>query len=511
MPTNENFLLTKIIATLGPASANPEIIEQLILEGVRVFRFNFSHGSLDEHKEYLQRVRRASKKLEIPIGVLGDLAGPKIRVGRVQEGGVNLHSGDRVEFQKEAVLTTAPGKGKPVVFSTTYPQFIKEVQPGERVLLDDGAVRLLCTDKSADRVFCSVVDGGLITSHKGVNLPDTHMSVPALTENDVKCAEFAVKQKFDFLALSFVRRAQDIKQLKEKLNEFGARPSEDFPFREHDLEFSAIEVESESIIPIVCKIEKPQAVDNLQDILRETDAVMVARGDLGVEMDLAEVAVIQKRIISLCLDYGIPVIVATQMLQSMMNSPTPTRAEVSDVANAIFDGADAVMLSGETAVGSHPVDAVRMMNRIAQKTNAYIKSKPMLRPTPKKITEVHRRVAAVAHSIRSIVQDMDVKYLVIWSQLGGGAVYLSQQRIPRPILFCSPSAAMLQRTSLLYGIKPMSMPQPESKAAFFKSVDDLLLEQQWAQQGDTIVFLLAEPIDKIGIANEIVIHYVGDA
>lgn len=506
----ENFLLTKIVATLGPATSEPEIIEKLILEGVRVFRINFSHGTFDEHEAHLNRVRQASKKLNIPIGVLGDLAGPKIRVGNVQEDGVRLAAEDIVEFQKEDIFTESPHENEPVVFSTTYPHFIEEVQPGERVLLDDGYVRLICIDKANDRVRCKVVDGGLITSNKGVNLPDTDMSVPALTEKDVECAEFAVDKGFDFLALSFVRRGEDIKRLKDKLRKLGARPSSEFPFRDNDLEFSAIEVESESIIPVICKIEKPQAIDNLTEILRESDAVMVARGDLGVEMDLAEVAVFQKRIINLCQEYGIPVIVATQMLQSMIDSPTPTRAEVSDVANAIFDGADAVMLSGETAIGKYPVRTVRMMNRIAQKTNAFLKSEPVLRAMPPKITAVHRRVAAIAHSIRSIVQDMDVKYLVIWSQLGGGAVYLSQQRILRPILFFSPSETMLRRTSLLYGIKPMTMSQPESVTDFLKSVDALLLENKWAERSDTIVGLLAEPIHKMGIANEIVIHYVGD-
>lgn len=510
--SKKDFLLTKIIATLGPASADPATIEKLILEGARVFRINFSHGTFDDYEQLLNWVRTASEKLNIPVGVLGDLAGPKIRVGQVVKGGVELRIGHTAEFQKEPILTIAPDDDSAsIVFSTSYPRFIEEVQVGENILLDDGYVRLICREKKENRLICQIEQGGTITSNKGVNLPDTELSVPALTEKDRVCVEFAVTHHFDFLALSFVRQGEDVRQLKHLLRRLGARPTEAMPLSESDLLFSAVEVESESIIPVISKIEKRQAVENLKDILRETDGIMVARGDLGVEMDLATVAVTQKRIIHLCRKYGMPCIVATQMLQSMMDSPTPTRAEVSDVANAIFDGADAVMLSGETAVGRYPIESVRMMNRIADRTNDYLKGQPFVSPPLARVADSYRRAAAIAASVRAIVEDLEIKYIIVWSQLGGAAVYLSQQRIPRPILVFTPSPAILRRTALLYALTPIYLASQTSNTDFFQTVDRLILDNDWAQKGDAVVFVLAEPITRVGVVNEIVIHYLGDS
>jgi len=507
----DDFLLTKIVATLGPATEDAKVVEQLVQEGVRVFRINFSHGNFKDHEDCLRCVRRVSKNTGIPVAVLGDLSGPKIRLGKVVAGGVDLAVGQIIEFSEETVIAVKPKRASdPVVFSTTYTPFIREVEPGQRVLLDDGFVRLTCVDKKNGRLICTVIDGGVVTSNKGVNLPDTELSVPALTAKDIKCVEFAVAQGFDYLALSFVRTGDCVRQLKQELVRLGARPEGDLLDNASPLQFSAIEIESEDIIPIISKIEKPQAIENLESILRETDAVMVARGDLGVEMDLAEVAVLQKRIIRQCQDYGIPVIVATQMLQSMINSPTPTRAEVSDVANAIFDGADAVMLSGETAIGKYPLEAVRMMKRIALKTNAYIREQGLVAPVAHKALENRRRAAALTHGVRTIAQDMAVKLLAVWAQFGGGAVYLSQQRVPFPILCCSPSDAVLRRTALLYGVIPIPMEQPASSHAFLEGLDRLLLDQNWAQESDPIVVVLGEPITQVGLTNQICIHYVGE-
>ncbi|MFC1763955.1 pyruvate kinase [Planctomycetota bacterium] len=512
MANKTEFLLTKIIATLGPATASPHMIKELIKEGVRAFRINFSHGTFDEHEKTFRLVRQVSDQMGIPVGVLGDLCGPKIRLGEVVEGGVHVHTGKTVVFQREPIHTQPPAHDDdPVVFSTTYPAFIDEVAEGERILLDDGFVRLLCLDTAADRVTCRVLDGGRLTSHKGVNLPDTNLSVPALTEKDVACVEFAVKLGFDFLALSFVRTGADVRQLKEHLVRLGARPQEDALNVEDPLAFNAIEFESEDIIPIISKIEKPQAIENLVDILRETDAVMVARGDLGVEMDVAEVAVLQKQIISKCQEYGIPTIVATQMLQSMIDAPTPTRAEVSDVANAIFDGADAVMLSGETAIGKHPVQAVEMMNRIAQKSNAYILKQAWEAPLANKAPKHKQRAVALAHGVRTMVRDLEIKLLIVWSELGGGAVYLSEQHIPRPILACSSSMAMLRRMALLYGLTPVRMLQPANLHEFLQTLDKQLMNQTWITPGDAVAVVTGEPICKVGITNQVCIHYVGES
>jgi len=505
----EEFLLTKIVSTLGPASSTVSVIEKLIEEGVRVFRINFSHGTYQEYEQLLVRVRDASKKLNIPIAVLGDLSGPKIRIGKVVDGGVDLQIGQLVEFQKEPIETQVPTSGN-IKFSTTYASFCDEVIPGEKILLDDGFVRLTCVEKRKGRLICRVEAGGVITSSKGVNLPDTDLSVPALTEKDIDCVKFAVDKGFDYLALSFVRTAEDIRQLKEILRQNGARTLDNSALSQIEPTLEEVKDQLEGIIPVISKIEKPQAVDNLDEILKETDAVMVARGDLGVEMDLAEVAVTQKRIIKLCRENGIPCIVATQMLQSMIDLPTPTRAEVSDVANAIFDGADAVMLSGETAIGKYPVETVRMMKRIAERSNAFLKAEPLASPPHMHSRKSQHRTAALAKSVYTVVKELDAKFIIVWSSLGGAAVYMSQQRIPRPILYFNPYESALRKTALLYAIQPIYMPYQTSNTAFFQTVDQWLLKHSWAKNGDTIVFVVSEPITRLAGINEMVIHNVGD-
>jgi pyruvate kinase len=513
----QKFLLTKIVATLGPASANLNTVLQLIEGGVRVFRINFSHGTFEEYDKLLNIVRRASKIKNIAVGVIGDLSGPKIRVGQVVKGGVILQKGDEVIFQKKEVVTgiKGPKPAKEFVFSTNYPSFIKEVQAGQKILLDDGNVQLLCHQKKGQgtdqKLFCEVIDGGGITSHKGVNLPDTSLSVPALTEKDYRCISFAVKREFDFLALSFVRRAEDIKLLKSHLKKLGFRHFDPLRHREKHIKVRKFNDQCTGIIPIISKIEKPQAIDHLEAIIKETDLVMVARGDLGVEMDLAEVAVLQKRIIRMCHDYATPVIVATQMLQSMIESPSPTRAEVSDVANAIFDGADAVMLSGETAVGKYPVETVQMMNRIATKTNEFLQSEHFQVSTPRKLQEMRYRTPALAHGVNSIVRDMEAPFIIMWSQMGGGALYLSQQRIPRPILAFSSNRQALRQMSVLYGVTPFYMAKPSGNSDFILQVDRMMLQKKLAKKGEAIVFVMGEPIDRVGVTNNISIHYLGES
>lgn len=517
MSHKNEFLLTKIIATLGPASESLETILQLIEEGVRGFRINFSHGVFEEHERILNNVRRAGEQAGVPVAVIGDLSGPKIRLGKVVEGGVRLAAGMTVAFQNEPVVAGEPVGGRPgkVVFSTTYPRFVEEVKPGQQVLLDDGAVRLVCVDKTGKgkkaKLICQVRNGGLITSGKGINLPDTNLSLPALTEKDHRCIQFAAEKDFDFLAQSFVRNGEDVRLLKKRLRGLGVRPTRPRTRKERDQQFAIISREFREFIPVISKIEKPQAVANLEEIIAETDAVMVARGDLGVEMDLAEVAVLQKRIIGLCHDHGMPVIVATQMLQSMIESPVPTRAEVSDVANAIFDGVDAVMLSGETAVGKWPVEAVRMMNRIATKTNDFLRSRAVHSAAPRQLQILKQRTPALAHGVKTIVRDIDARLIGVWSPMGGAAIFLSQQRMPRPILAFSSNPEILRRMALLYALTPIFMEPPASTGEFLKRVDALLLEKKWASRNDPVVFVLAQPIQHTGIANEICIHYVGES
>lgn len=510
MPRPEPFLLTKIIATLGPASQSQQVIEQMILEGARGFRLNLSHGTLLEHGKRVDLVRATSKRLGIPVAVFADLCGPRIRVGQLCEGGIDLGIGQQVIILDRAITARRPATDdQPVLISVNNPRVIEQIQPGHRVLIDDGSIRLICQTKQPGQISCTVQVGGTLVSNKGMNLPDTDLGIPALTDRDYEHVRWAVEKGLDYIALSFVGSGNDVKTLKDELIRLGARPNDDQLCITDPLQFSAVEIESEHIVPIISKIERPQAVANLQSILEQTDLVMVARGDLGVEMDLAEVPVVQKHIIRTCQDYGIPVIVATQMLQSMVDRPSPTRAEVSDVANAIFDGADAVMLSAETSVGRYPVEAVRMMNQIAQMTHQYIRQHQQVQFTLSRGPQTKRSAAAIAAGARVIAALKDVRILAVWSRMGGGAVYLSQQRIPRPILAFSQAQGILQRLALLYGLRPTYLPQPNSLGQFLTELDRLCLENDWAKAGEPIVVVCSEPMTMQGLTNVVCIHYLG--
>ena len=504
------FPLTKILATLGPASEDAGTIGRLIESGVRVFRINFSHGTFDDYERMLDRVRQVSRDRGVYVGVLGDLCGPKLRVGKVVEGGVQLTPGSHVEFRRDVEETTAPVDGAPVKLSTNYPMLVEEVEPGQNILLDDGKVRLVCREKTgrgaARSLVCKVIHGGTITSRKGVNLPDTKLSAPALTEKDEECVKFAVKKEFDFLALSFVRSSDDVKELKQRLQDLGAHPGYSFRSKE-GREFSS---ESPLAIPVISKIEKPQALDDLEAIVDASDAVMVARGDLGVEMDLEEVPLTQKRIIAECHERGRPVIVATQMLESMINSPTPTRAEVSDVANAIFDGADSVMLSGETAAGKYPVESAEMMHRVAQRTDDHLKSLPVSMTPPRKIRRTAYHPEALASGVGRIVRELDARLVVVWSHLDGSSVFLSQNRLSRPVLVFSSNESALRRSTILYGAHPVYMEPPANSDDFIRKADRLLLENNVVAKDDPIVFVLGEGFGKPGVVNKIGIHYAGE-
>ena len=406
------LLFTKILATLGPASNSVDRIEQLIAAGARAFRVNFSHGTLEEHARTVANVRAASEATGEAIAIVGDLCGPKMRLGPVVDGGVGLVPGSRVAFSKEHFTAEHPAGNEPAVFSTTFPDLVDEVRPGQRVLLDDGKVSLECTghqdDGAARRLICEVVHGGTVTTGKGVNLPDTELSTPALTDRDRECARFAVEHGIDALALSFVRSGDDVMELRTYLRELGV-PDKYQPGKE-----GAIGDDTLPPIPIISKIEKPQALEDIDNIILNSQLIMVARGDLGVEMDAADVPIIQKELIRRCHEHGRPVIVATQMLESMIAAPTPTRAEVSDVANAIIDGADVVMLSGETAVGQWPVEAVAMMNRVASHTNEFLRRQPVTFSTPRK-KESH--AAALARGVASMTDGLDAKLVVLWAPI----------------------------------------------------------------------------------------------
>lgn len=492
-------ILTKIVATVGPACGQRDTLVKMIEEGARVFRINFSHGTFEAFERSLKLVREAGEAAGVPVGALGDLSGPKIRVGQVVAEGVELHVGQRVEFVREPVVGRPPRGNEPATFNCTLPSLIDDVQPGQRVLINDGAIRMLALDKADGsdagdgRIVCAVTHGGLVTSGKGINLPDTDVSAPSLTEWDVQCLDWAVAHGVDYLALSFVRSVGDITTLKHLLRQRGRSRA------------------TGARLPIVAKIEKPQAIEHLEGIIDAADAIMVARGDLGVEMDLADVPVIQKRTIQLAHDYGKPVIVATQMLQSMIEEPSPTRAEASDVANAIFDGADAVMLSGETAVGKYPVVAVSTMRRIALASEQYMRSQTGKWFTPpRKLRDTKYRTAALAHGVSVIVQDLDARLVATWSQLGGGARYLSQNRLSVPILAASSDHQALRQMNLLFGVQPIHMALPRNSEEWLHQLDQLMLQQGWAREGDPVVVAKGEPLGTSGVTNKIRIHYVGD-
>lgn len=493
MPIPPGFILTKIIATLGPASRDPKILLRLVEEGARLFRINFSHGNFDDFTKGLQAVRQVSKETDIPLGVLGDLSGPKIRIATVRNGGVMLRAGTQVTIQKDAIVAGSNGLENGITFSTTYPAFIDDVQQGDRLLIDDGTIRMLVVEKiehgDNPTLSCNVTVGGRVTTSKGINLPDTAVSAPSLTEYDWRCVDWAVAANLDFLALSFVRQAQDIRQLKTQLTKAAS--------------------DRTATIPVIAKIEKPQALDDLEAIVQEADAVMVARGDLGVEMELAQVPVIQKRIISLAHDYGKPAIVATQMLQSMIEVPTPTRAEVSDVANAIYDGADAVMLSGETAIGQYPVQTVHTMGQIAMTIEQHLASSGRPPHPPRFLQSSRYRTAALAHGVNTVVTDLGAKLMGIWSQRGGGARYLSQNRPLIPIIAASSDAAVLRRMTLLYAVTPVFIDPPTNLEDFACTMDQLIRDRHWAQEGDQIVLVAGEPIGTPGVTNTLLIRQLG--
>ena len=472
------MIKTKIIATLGPSCAEAGILDAMIDNGVDVFRLNFSHGTLDEHDKLLETLNAARSRHHQMTAVLGDLCGPKIRIGRIEPQGQMLYTGDKV--------TIVPGNqvGTAHRFGTNYEHFNQDVKIGHRIFLDDGQITLNVVGRDGEDLVCEVVDGGTLSSRKGINLPDTRIRIPSITEFDFECIDWAIERNLDFLALSFVRSADEVNQLKEYILKAGAD------------------------IKIIAKIETPQALAHLEPIVDAGHAVLVARGDLGVEMDLAEVPLIQKRITKMCRDFGKPVIVATQMLQSMIQSPTATRAEVSDVANAIMDYTDAVLLSGETAIGKYPVKAAQTIERIARVTEAYLDKQYTVVHPKSTTTEELAITAAMARSLGQLVEDIDAKFVAVWSQSGSSARLLSKARIDVPILALSSDERSCRQMCLHYGVIPCCRPIPEDIRQFTYLIDKLIIENNWAQAGDKIVLVAGQPLGTAGTTNSINIHNI---
>jgi pyruvate kinase len=478
------MIRTKIIATMGPAVANVETLSRLFEAGADVCRLNFSHGTLDQHLQMLRLIREAAVRHDHPIAVLGDLCGPKIRVGKVADtdgtGGMPITTGDVLTIQRAA---TVGEKGR---ISSNYAHLVDDVQVGHRVLIEDGLLRFVCTDKNYNELTLSCTAGGVIKSGKGINLPNSQVGIPSITDQDWQCVDWAIENDLDYLALSFVRKPEDLQLLRQHL------------------------INKVSDIHLIAKIEKSEAVKAIEPIIDACDGLMVARGDLGVEMDVAQVPIIQKDLIRRAQAAGKPVIVATQMLQSMIEASSPTRAEVSDVANAIFDGTDAVMLSGETSVGKFPVGAVLMMSHVAEVTEAYTDTVARPAEPPGLNLKTMQMSRAVARGVRQIVTDLNVSLVVVHSQTGATARLFSKMRFPVPIVALSSDHRSLRKMAMHFGVVPHEMAPPNNMDEFVKAVDDLVRARKLARPGQRLVLVAGASLGTPGTLNGIVMHTVGE-
>ena len=452
---------TKIVATVGPASVEPGILRDLIRAGVDVFRLNLSHGDHGTHRTAFERVRAAAAELQQPVAILADLCGPKIRVGRFAEGRIELKAGESV------VVTTRNVVGEPGLIPSQYAALAADVRVGNRILLDDGMLELRVLSVSETEVKCEVVTGGVLKDRKGMNLPGVAVSAPALTDKDRDDAHFALELGVDFLALSFVRRPADVEDLKGLI--------------------SSLEMNT----PVIAKIEKPEALDSIEEILDAADGLMVARGDLGVELAPEAVPIVQHELVSRARRKNKPVIVATQMLESMIEHPRPTRAEVSDVSHAVFGGADAVMLSAETASGQYPIKAVEMMDRVARQVEAWqwvegafrsITADEKVKPPPLPLRQ------AVARSTAQLSRDLQVRAVVVRSEGGISASVVAATRPAAPVVALTTDAAVCRRMNLLWGVVPRQLGQDE-----FEKTDEIarrvVRELGLAEAGQVILLL----------------------
>ncbi|MFT3788031.1 MAG: pyruvate kinase [Tepidisphaeraceae bacterium] len=479
---------TKIIATLGPAVGSPDRLLRLFQAGCDVCRLNFSHGTLDDHLKMLRMIREAAMQHDAPVAVLGDLCGPKIRLGKVADfastGGIPIDKGDTLIIARGTfVAEHTPGNDRRA--SSIYANLVDDVQVGHRVLIEDGLLRFICVDKTYNELKLQCLAGGVLKSSKGINLPDTHVTIPAITDQDWQCVEWAIENDLDYLALSFVRSPDDIKLLQQSL------------------------VNRQSDIHIIAKIEKPEAITAIDEIISASHGLMVARGDLGVEIDLAHVPIIQKDLIRKCRLAAKPVIVATQMLQSMVDNSSPTRAEVSDVANAIFDGTDAVMLSGETSVGKYATEAVHTMAHIAEVAEEFQDSAPDFRPPGGPDSRVMQISNAVANAVAQIVKSMPIELVVLYSQTGATARVFSKHRFPVPILALSSDHKSLRQMALHFGVMPTELPPPQDMDDLVHQVDRLVQERKIAQVGQRIVVVAGASLGTPGTRNAVVLHTVG--
>jgi len=453
LPMEHSQRRTKIVATIGPATSSPEVLRDLIEAGATTLRLNFSHGTHEDHQRSIRLIRQLSFELNQPVGILQDLQGPKIRLGRFESGSIALSRGDRF------ILTSDRVPGTQEISSVTYEPLADEVPAGATILLDDGKLEMLVekVDRQVRQLHCQVVVGGKLSNNKGVNFPGVYLSIKALTEKDRKDLLFGLDQGVDWVALSFVRNPQDVLEIKEIIANAGKQ------------------------VPVIVKIEKHEAIEQIEAILSLSDGVMVARGDLGVELPAEDVPILQKRLIITANQLGIPVITATQMLDSMVNSPRPTRAEVSDVANAILDGTDAVMLSNETAIGKYPVEAVATMARIAVRIERESNTCHAQADTKRSIPN------AISQGVSQIAAQLEASAIMTLTKTGGMARNVSKFRPQTSILAVTPHVEVARRLQVVWGVKPLLVLDLPSTSQTFKAAINVAQEKHLLQEGDLVV------------------------
>ncbi|MCK4309296.1 MAG: pyruvate kinase [Candidatus Atribacteria bacterium] len=461
---------TKIVCTIGPASGSYKLIEELIKKGMDVARLNFSHGSYREHFQVIEHIRRASLKIDKPVAILQDLGGPKIRIGKIEKEPIFLKEG--FSF----ILTNREVAGDEQEVSVTFPSLLQKVKKEDCIFLADGSLELKVEELTPTDIKCRVIRGGKLSSHKGINIPDVSVDISSLTEKDFQDILFGIKNKVDFIGLSFIRRTEDVLRARKILQE---NKAED--------------------ISLIAKIEKREAVDNLKEIIEVSDGVMIARGDLGVEIPLENVPMVQKNIIKKCNTVGKPVITATQMLESMVDRPRPTRAEVTDVANAILDGTDAIMLSGETAVGKYPLEAIEIMDKIALKAEAAINYEKIL--SERALSVKPTNPDAISHATCQVALDLKAKAIVTFTFSGSTARMVSRYRPSVPIIGASTQDSTVKKLTLSWGVYPFKTEELEDTDDMIARSRKVALETGLVKEGDKIIITAGIPFRIPGTTN----------
>jgi pyruvate kinase len=468
---------TKIVATIGPSSSSKEVLKEMILAGLNVCRLNFSHGAYEDHAEVIENIRSLNDELGLNVAILADLQGPKIRTGEMQKSGVHL------EVNETVLVQTDPVEGTEKVFSINYSRLPEDVKKGELILVDDGKLMLEVTKTDRKKqITCKVIQGGMLSSNKGVNFPNTRISMPSLTEKDEKDLSFAIEQDVDWIGLSFVRSARDMIDLKHKISSAGAKAK------------------------VIAKIEKPEALECIDDIINESDGIMVARGDLGVEIPFQNVPLTQKMLIDKGIKYAKPVIVATQMMESMITQMTPTRAEVNDVANAVLDGADAVMLSGETSVGKYPVEVISTMSRIVCEMEShdgiYYKEEPPEKNKERFISD------SICYNSCRLAQRVDVDAIITMSFSGYTAYKIASQRPKANIFVFTSNRKILTQLNLVWGVRAFYYNKQISTDHTIADIKYIMKSEKHLKQGDLIINIASIPLEELGSSNMLKLSHV---